>query len=334
VFRLVLLLLPLSLASASDKIIIPDPVQAVKHSVMTLCDEIHIHGKFSWDKGDELKEKYEVISPGCGVAFQISSTEVITAAHVLPEFESRLFKWLSHRHIMTSFHRFNHDHKIPIGDIRITYRRLLNTYEGEVISSATWELNESWNANPANQAEIDRLQAVFRENVTKMTERADFSVVAKDDALDLALIILAEPIERGSYVTLMDVKNELNESSWVVSSRRPSRFWDVTEPNYSIISGYVAEVDTKKRVEYAEVSDTARLDLLETMYPVVPGSSGSPVVDDNGILMGVASFASGNPFMLEMPRICDREYPNGFVDVCHAGIVSAEEVYDFLERVR
>ena len=120
----------------------------------------------------------------------------------------------------------------------------------------------------------------------------------------------------------------------MVSGTRPTSYWAQTIPNYQVVSGYVSEVGTDKRVEYSEVSDKARLDLVDTMYPVVPGNSGSPVVDDSGILMGVASFASRSPFLLRMPRTCNRRYANGFIDVCHAGIISAEEVYDFLQKVR
>jgi hypothetical protein len=314
----------------------PEGVQVAIENSYAVCDVLHIEGEFSYNKRDPLKEDYQIIPDVCGTGFQVSATEIITAAHVLMTLEDKLLTFLDHRRQMHELHGMTHDFKVPHGDLTVKYNKRLYSSEGIIFETPVVTFTVDWGHNVPTLEDLNDLQEDLK-TVSRHVDTSNATIFEEDisPGRDLARLVLKEPLERDAYVITGEYFNEVGHTSWGVHAMEPNMYSGGI-PNISVNTGTIIETDSEKRVPTYELDELVHVDRIREEYLTRNGSSGGPNVDRNGILVGVTH--GGGPaiavLFTEFTPRCNTTLPSGEKFNCERFVISPMDVHEFLDSVR
>lgn len=271
----------------------PESIKAGESVVFLVANGIYVEGRF-YDKTSN-RSMEEFPTGVYGTAFQVSATDVLTVDHV--------FKDVVHL-AQGAFAKAEgnlrvHGIKIGVWPEEITGIRHVialiasdgTRYEFTERYTATW----TEGAAPTEENIRAFISSIAPD--TAPIAPAGFTVVARDDTKDIALLRLAQPREQSQYISLPlpFAETDLDAGYWGLSARTGRN----CDP--FCFNAWKGTIESKRPSTY-NVNDDEWKEAESWHLKMLtrPGDSGGPVVDEQLTLLGLTNAGDAFANMMTM----------------------------------
>lgn len=316
---------------------LPEGVLVAKANTLSICDRLTITASFR-DAPDT--EKTILVPDVCAVAFQVSSTEIITAAHVLSEAKHKLTGFFLKQAATYERHRgLTFDRKIPIDTMKLSFYHELYSSEGLILRTETVTFVALWNNQDPTRDALAQL-VYYLENDAEYkvdSSAASARVIEVDEESDLALLQMNAPLERETgYIEVTDKVYTLWDEVWGINTYPPTMYSD-GKPSIFVTSGQIRNSHFTPEIEYWELAERIWTYTVITDHLNTDGNSGGPNVDAEGRLVGITHAVGGAEGIMAVFDIrppCNVPLAKGIMLTCQRYVIAGHFVHEFLEKVR
>lgn len=320
---------------------LPDGVKAATANLFVVCDRVELTAKFRDDPTKTVTRTVPQAVP-CGSGFQVSASEVLTAAHVLGEVKITLMQYFLQQQRVHEVHRgLVFADRIPVGNVVVTFYHELISATGHRRQTEKIRFTVAWNnQDPTKQAVQEFVRRLFLlpdEAYVRDATAATAMVTAESLEHDLALFTLSEAVPQASYISVSDKRFPVHTLVWGLSASPPGPFSE-GKPLSQVNPASLRDTAVRPEAKSWPLGPNILAYSLSTEYLNYRGVSGGPNVDASGRLVGVthaANAAENHAALFDVRPPCNRPFgPRRSVFNCTRYAIPGYEVNAFLVRAR
>lgn len=285
--------------------------------VFLVEDSIQVSGRF-FDK-TRNSEKSEAVTGVFGTAFQINETDILTVEHVLKDVAYHA------RNVFAKAAGNLAKHGIEVGVWPQEITGIRHVFKLTASDGSSFEFSEhytaSWSGKQPTKENIEKFVASI-EKIDIPTGPRGFTVIARNDQKDIALIRLSIPRELPHYISLPLPFEEVDMDIpyWGLSAQTGPRCNPFC---YNARKGLIVNLRPSTYI----LNDLEWREARSWHIKMItrPGDSGGPVVNEQLALLGLTH--AGDAFANMMAMFDIGNVPDDRL------ALSMEEIHDFLNTV-